>query len=258
MVSATSAQEGRVSEHEFSTALSGCWGSEWHAQLVDGRETGGGETVCFETDGLLVIEIFSDSEMNRTRGTYALHGGKLHLETSAGSTLWDLGVASLICDATIMPGEDLKLTGCVAGESQPDRLGNVIEDRSYRAIDVRERQMATALLGCWHRDPTPEMIEYEKNGGVISQQICFSADGQVETAWVDGSVEAGLHGVGSGGTFELVDGRLKLDGEGDGWFLAAYRLSCDVVLQPDVAMQLKNCFSPGNLHDDASFSRVAP
>jgi len=73
-----------------------------------------------------------------------------------------------------------------------------------------------------------------------------------------GSPKWALDAVGSAGTFRVIDGRLKLTGNGDGWFFGAASVSCDVVMRPDVAMRLENCIgSGGEALPNTSYGRQA-
>lgn len=125
MAGAALAQDGRVSEHEFGKALLGCWGSEWHASLIDGRETGGTDLVCFDAAGGVSTrsEMFGD-----VRGRYHLASGKLHVAADSTSSGWLLGAAQMSCDAAIKPGEHLNLTGCRGNPVSSSGAVGTVED----------------------------------------------------------------------------------------------------------------------------------
>ena len=127
------------------------------------------------------------------------------------------------------------------------------------AQDIRpanEAEIAAALVGCWDREATTETIKLEAKGFINEYHICFGQDGEVSSTYIGGDKVWGLEGLGSGGTFQVADGKLLLSGGGDGWFLGAWEVSCDVVMSPDVAMQFRNCVgSNGEMLANTSYSR---
>lgn len=119
-----------------------------------------------------------------------------------------------------------------------------------------EAEIAAELVGCWEQEATRETHRLEKSGFINEYDICFGPDGRVSATSTTGDKVWGLEGLGSDGTFEVADGRLLLNGGGDGWFLGALELSCDVVMLPGVAMQFRNCIgSSGELLANTSYSR---
>ncbi|CAN7336625.1 hypothetical protein LJR016_001794 [Devosia sp. LjRoot16] len=136
---------------------------------------------------------------------------------------------------------------------------SLLAGSAVAAAEVRpasEEEIAVALVGCWDREATRETIRLEKSGFINEYDICFGQDGRVSATSTTGDKVWGLEGLGSDGTFEVADGRLLLNGGGEGWFLGAWELSCDVVMLPGVAMQFRNCVgSSGELLANTSYSR---
>ena len=106
---------------------------------------------------------------------------------------------------------------------------------------VGEDEIAAALMGCWDRETTFASMRLERKALLSEHQMCFNSDGEVSATSFGGSREWGIDGVGSGGTFRVAEGKLHLTGSGDGWFLGADELLCDVVVRPGTAMQFRNC-----------------
>jgi len=130
---------------------------------------------------------------------------------------------------------------------------------SVVAQDIRpasEAEISAALVGCWDREATRETIRQEARGFINEFHICFGQDGEVTATSFGGDFVWGIEGLGSGGTFEVAEGKLLLRGGGDGWFLGAQELSCDVVMSPAIAMQFRNCAGArGEMLSNTSYSR---
>lgn len=135
------------------------------------------------------------------------------------------------------------------------------------ALDVRrasEAEIAAALVGCWAREPTRELLALEQAGYTNNYSVCFGRGNAVETSIFMGSYINGVpdfEGVGDKGRFEVVGGKLNLIGIGEsGWTSAREFVSCDVIMAADYAsMRLENCVGtgPGPGGDDQSPETVS-
>lgn len=143
------------------------------------------------------------------------------------------------------------------------------------ALDVRpasEAEIEQAVVGCWEREPTRELLELAAGGITNDYSVCFHSGNVVETTVFMGSYINGVpdfEGIGDSGRFEVSNGKLNLSGiQESGWTSARALVSCDVLMTADHAeMRLENCVGAGadpngdnqdpELIPNISFSRVA-
>jgi hypothetical protein len=143
------------------------------------------------------------------------------------------------------------------------------------ALDARsasEAEIEHALVGCWEREPTRELLELAAAGITNDYSVCFHAGNVVETTIFMGSYINGVpdfEGIGDSGRFEVSNGRLNLIGiQESGWTPARALVSCDVLMTADYAeMRLENCVGAGadpngdnqypEMIPSISFSKVA-
>jgi hypothetical protein len=140
------------------------------------------------------------------------------------------------------------------------------------ATDIRpatEEEIETALQGCWVREITErELIARDRRNATSETGACFGLNG-VATSYHVGGRNGFVEGFEGEGTYTLEDGKLSLSGrDWEGWIFGRAKVSCDVVMIPNVAMKLTNCIGSGRLPngkerdaqvlDDTSFAFVPP
>lgn len=120
MASAVIASEARTaSDSEFLAYLQGCW-------TIDAQSREGGHyQMCFAPDGMVRLLSYNElfKEAFASDAKYWLEGDELHIDP-VSVELWPLFQSPHIaCDARVVPGAELRLSGCGTDRVSPEASG---------------------------------------------------------------------------------------------------------------------------------------